>query len=417
MRKALPVAAALVLALAGCSAPSSTTEETEKQPEVVEEAATEEAAADQGVSIDWTEAKTGEEAAKGAGFDKFGVVTKFKLGDLEFSDPKFAYAGGVAQATYETPATAVYFRKGVDTYTTPLSDRNLDEFGAHWHKVIEGTDVTCYGPAKGAVTVATWTDGVKSYAVTFQGLGGDEMSMDTDELASLVKGFNEANADKDVEAEAKKAEEEKKKVEEEAKKAEEEAKKAQEEAKKAEEEAKKAQEQSSQSSSLISQANAEALVEKTCGGTCLTIDLVTTKQYGQCWYATAEDDNGNWFEYYVNNDGIYLIDEKGAQKEQGTPDKGSEEHYEGESVTIYDSIYAEWHKANDGQWYATFVTYNGTQIFAKRAPAGGEWAFWAIDGGGMVQVIYADIESSEQGEYGPAGVSSHWQSLDGSKWY
>lgn len=402
MRKALPIAAALVLALAGCSAPASTTEEADTQSEVVEQ----EAEADQGVSIEWTEVKTAEEAAKGAGFDKFGVVKSFKLGDLEFSDPKFAHAGGVAQAMYETPATAVYFRKGVDTYSTPLSDRNLDEFAAHWHKVIEGTDIACYGPAKGAVTVATWTDGVKSYAITFQGLGGDEMTMDTDELASLVKGFNEANADKD--------EEEAKKAEEAAKKAEEEAKKAEEEAKKAEEEAKKAEEQSN---SLISEANAEALVEKTCGGTCISIDLVSTKQYGQCWYAVAEDDNGNRFEYYVNNDGIYLIDEKGAQKEQGTPDKGSEEHYEGEPVTIYSSIYAEWHKANDGQWYATFITYNGTQIFAKRAPAGGEWAFWALDGGSMVQVIYADGESSEQGQYGPAGVSSHWQSLDGNKWY
>ena len=410
MKKALPVAAALVLALAGCSAPASTTEEKPAEPEAVEEKAVEEEA-DQGETIAWNEVNSAEEAAKGAGFEKFGVVTKFKLGDLEFAEPKFAYAGGVAQATYETPATMVYFRKAVDNYTTPLSDRKLDEFPARWNKVYEGTDVTCYGPAKGAVTVATWTDGVKSYAVTFQGLGGDEMSMDSDELASLVKGFNEANADTDVEDEAKKAEEEKKKAEEQAKKAEEEAKKAEEEAKKAEE--------ANNSNKLLSQADAEALVEKTCGGTCLTIDLVTTNQYGQCWYATAEDDNGNRFEYYVNNDGIYLIDEKGAQKEEGTPNNNqtSGGHYEGESVTIYDSIYAEWHQANDGQWYAVFVTYNGTQIFSSPAPAGGGWVFYALSNGSLVQVIYSDVESSTEGEYGPAGVSSHWQALDGGAWY
>lgn len=392
MKKYLPVAAALVLALAGCGAAPQKTEEPAAEPEAIEET---EEVVDEGESIDWADAATAEQAAKGAGFDKFGVIDKFTIGDLEFKDPKFAYAGGVAQATYETPATMIYVRKAVDTYETPLSDRNLDEFTAHWHKVIEGSDVACYGAAKGAVTMATWTDGVKSYALTFQGLGGEEMSMDVDELATLVKGFNEANADQ-------KAEEKKEEKKEETKT----------------EEKKQESSTSSQKSSLISAAEAEARAQEACQGDCISIDLVTTKQYGQCWFAVCVDGNGNRFEYYVNNSGTYLIDEKGAQKENTTPKPSKTgEHYEGESVTIYGSVYAEWHQVS-GQWFATFITYNNTQIFAQPANAGGGWVFYAYRNGKQVQVIYSDQESSVSGEYGPAGVSSHWCNINNyHDWY
>ena len=402
MKKILPIAAALVLALAGCSSPQQKTEESAEEPAAVEETAAEdeateeetpevaidESSEDQGLIIDWTDAATADEAAKGAGFDKFGVIDRFVIGDLVFENPTFAYAGGVAQATYETPATMITVRKGVDTYTTPLSDRELDEFAAHWHKVLEGTDVTCYGQAKGAVTVATWTDGIKSYGLTFQGLGGEEMSMDSDELATIVKGFNEANADQKVEE------------------------------KKEEPKAEEKKEETTNKSSLISAADAEALVEKDSKGTCTSIDLVTTKEYGQCWYAIAVDSEGTTFEYYVTNNGVTLISKTAAQKkpEPAEQKKDGEDHYEGEPVTIYDSIYAEWHKAND-QWYATFITYNNTQIFAQPAPAGGGWVFWALSNGQQVQVIYSDQESSVTGEVGPAGVSSHWIALDGSAWF
>ena len=394
MKKIFPVAAALVLALAGCGGAANKAEEPAEEPEAVEEAATEEEATeegDQGNIIEWVDATSADEAAKGAGFDKFGVVKSFKLGDLEFANPTFQYAGGVAQATYETPATAVFLRKGVGSYTTPLSDRAVDEFPARWNNVFEGTDIACYGPARGAVTVATWTDGSKSYGLTFQGLGGDEMSMDVNELATLVKGINEANGDQDVtdekKAEEKKAEEEKK-VEEK-------------------------QQETTTKSALLSDRDAEALVEKTCGGTCTAIDRVTTKQYGECWYATAVDSKGTKYEYYVNNDGIYEISktESAVKEQQQQQQQTTGGHYEGEPVTIYDSIYAEWHQAN-GAWYATFVTYNGTQIFAQTAPAGGGWVFYAFTNGQQVQVIYSDSEA-----VGPAGVSSHWQSLEGNAWY
>lgn len=396
MKKYLPIAAALVLALAGCGGgqkaeETATTTETETATEAVED--TKEEEADQGTTVEWTTAATDEDAAKGAGFEKFGVLPKIVLGDMTFENPTFGYAGGVAQAVYETPATMLTLRKGMNSYTAPLTDRKVEEFAAHWNKIIEGTDVSCYGSAKGAVTVATWTDGSKSYALTWQGLGGEEMSMDVDELATIVKGVNEANADTDSTEQTKTDE---KKTEQ-----------------KKTEEKKTDNQQSSNNSnqSLMSQAEAEKLVEETCGGVCVTISQTTTDEYGLCWYATAVDDNDNNFAYYVNNSGIYLIGEEGSV--QPTMYDG---HYEGEPVTIYGSVYAEWHMA-DGEWYATFTTYNGTQIFAQPAEAGGGWVFNALYNGQTIQVIYSDQESSETGEYGPAGVSSHWQALDGGAWY
>ncbi|MBQ6491574.1 MAG: hypothetical protein IJI88_04815 [Atopobiaceae bacterium] len=403
MRKQVVLAAALVLALSSCGG-SQPAQEPE-QDAATEEAATEEAVeqetekpADQGPTIDWIQATSAEEAATGAGFERFGVLDKFVIGDLEFASPTFSYAGGVAQAWYETGASAVYLRKAEGYYDTPISDRALDEFGAKWMMNCSGVEVTCYGPARGAVTVATWTDGITTYGITFQGLGGEEMSMDGDELETIVKGVSEANVDQ-------KAEE---------KKEEQQAEQQQAEEKKQEEQA---AQQSSTKSSLPTDMEADAMVEKASGGSCISVDKVTTRQYGECWYCVAVDKSGTRYEYYVDKDGAHLIGKKeasssGQQSGQGT----SGGHYEGEDVTIFGSIYAEWHQAN-GEWYATFVTYNGTQIFAQPAPAGGGWKFNANVNGTSGQVFYSDKESSTEGKVGPAGVSSHWVSEDGKTWY
>ena len=97
-------------------------------------------------------------------------------------------------------------------------------------------------------------------------------------------------------------------------------------------------------------------------------------------------------------------------------------HYEGEPVTIWPggsgSVYAEWHRGDSGQWWATFWTYNWTKVYAKPAPAGCGWTFHCYDAdGNWVQVVRSESESSAFGQYGPAGTSSHWQELDGSRWF
>ena len=189
----LAMAAALALALAGCV----TTVKEEKAPTMSasdESAPSSASSSSSSQQVNWIEADTAADAAKGAGIGTFGVMDEIDLDDMRLADPSFAYAGGVAQAVYETPATQLTVRKADGTHTAPLTDRDKTEFAQTWTKGYEGLDVTCYGAAHGAATVFTWADGTQEYGVTWQGLGGDEMSMDSDEVAAIMKGFQAANA-------------------------------------------------------------------------------------------------------------------------------------------------------------------------------------------------------------------------------
>ena len=96
-------------------------------------------------------------------------------------------------------------------------------------------------------------------------------------------------------------------------------------------------------------------------------------------------------------------------------------HYEGEAVTIGDDwgvpVYAEWHQGASGRWWATFWTYNYTYVYAAPAQAGCGWTFHCYDPqGNFVQIVRCE-ESATHGQVGPQGVSSHWQELDGTRWF
>jgi hypothetical protein len=191
--KALAVGTALSLALVGCGganeAATKTEEKAEEKTEQIEQQAEQKIKA-----VSWKDVATAEEAAKGAGFATFGVPASFQLGDLTFENPKFAYADGVAQATYETPATQVVIRKADGTHDAPMTDRELGEFANKWTTSLAGLDVALYGAQQDAATVMRWTDGTKDFGVTFQGLGGEEMSMSAVESEGLVTAIKDADA-------------------------------------------------------------------------------------------------------------------------------------------------------------------------------------------------------------------------------
>ena len=192
--------AVLALALAGCAsqASSSSAASSSAASASSSEASSSSSSASQSASVaNWVDVKTADEAAKGAGFASFGVMKSITLDGKEFKDPKFAYADGVAQATYENGAIALIVRKADGKHTATLTDRDKTEFAQTWPKSYEGLDVTCYGTAKGAATVLTWTDGTKEYGVTYQGLGGEEVSLDSDEVGAVVKAIKEADSSKD----------------------------------------------------------------------------------------------------------------------------------------------------------------------------------------------------------------------------
>ena len=214
MRKIAVFVAAAVLAfmLAGCGSQSASSSAESSEAQSASEASASSSAepsssAQTDSTVKFIQVKTADEAAKGAGIEKFGVFDAITLDDKEYKDPAFAYAEGVAEATYENGAIALIVRKADGSHTAPLTDRDKTEFAQTWTKSYEGLDVTCYGVAKGATTVITWADGTQEFGVTYQGLGGEEVSLDSDDVAKVVKALKEANAKEQPKQEEPKQEE------------------------------------------------------------------------------------------------------------------------------------------------------------------------------------------------------------------
>lgn len=136
----------------------------------------------------WHDASSASKAAKGAGLSDFSVQKSVTIGDKTYKKPTFAYVTGVAQAFYEGAADGVVIRKADSDHASKLTDMNRDAFAAQWNVNFKGQTINCYGDAEGAVTVATWNVGNDWYAVTYQGFGGENVSMSEDDAASIAFG-------------------------------------------------------------------------------------------------------------------------------------------------------------------------------------------------------------------------------------
>lgn len=112
-------------------------------------------------------------------------------------------------------------------------------------------------------------------------------------------------------------------------------------------------------------------------------------------------------------------DAAAQQSEQTQTTTVQANHTEGEAVTINGSgvaydIYATWQRDGDGDWCATFMTNNGTWLYAYQDSAGA-WTFYT---GGGRQVICSTTPSDAYGYYGPYGTQSYWQdAADPTIWY
>ena len=113
--------------------------------------------------------------------------------------------------------------------------------------------------------------------------------------------------------------------------------------------------------------------------------------------------------------------EWGAEGEAAAQEASAESHYAGECVTIPMStadadVYAEWEKDDEGTWWASFSTYNGTAVQA--APADdGTWTFYAVTDRGLVEIRRVD-ESEDGGGSGPGESSSYWtDTATNTIWY
>ena len=297
----LAIMMALALLLAGCglqSAPSSS-ESSEPSPSAASEEApsasdaaepsSSAAAPSQSVdAITWNDAATADDAAKGAGFGKFGVMDKVTIDDVDYVNPTFSYAGGVAQAAYEQGAIGLYVRKADGTHDAPLSDRDTTEFAQKWTKSYEGLDVTLYGPAKGAAPVLTWSDGTQDFGVTYQGLGGEEVTLDSDDVDAIVKGLKDANAKvqpkQDNQSEQSTQNNNADDDDDDADDDDD-------------------SDESSEANMTISEGDAEAAAEDASGGTTVSSYQDYVDGHGWVWVVTTNDSNGNENTYYVDNYG------------------------------------------------------------------------------------------------------------------
>ena len=140
------------------------------------------------VSI-WTDAPSAGEAAQAAGVDYFNVSDSVTMGSNSYSNPKFSYTAGAVQALYDGPASGVSVRKTDAAHVSLATDRDLSDFSLNWTQDVDGTEVTCFGDAQDAATVIELKVGADTYAATYQGYGGEEMTMSSDDIADLIAGI------------------------------------------------------------------------------------------------------------------------------------------------------------------------------------------------------------------------------------
>ena len=301
------------LALAGCgssstsssaeSSASSSAASTTSASASASTSASATAVSTQSVSVKWTDAATAEDAAKGAGLTKFGVMDTVKIGDNEFKDPTFSYSEGVAQAMYETGAVGLIVRKSDAQHTSLLTDRKASEFANTWTKSYEGLDVTLWGEGKDAATVVEWTDGNQNYGVTYQGLGGEEVTMQSSEVAAIVKNLKAANTGSS-----------KTNSTDSANKSDESASTSQSQVGTAaataaaaggieDEEVVYDEGDEEEGRVGLSEDDAVDIAEQTSGGEATNVTQTETDDYGTVWEVTTEDEEGNVTSYYVDENG------------------------------------------------------------------------------------------------------------------
>lgn len=137
----------------------------------------------------WTQAATAEEAAKGAGLDRFEVPDGVQTSLGPVAPLSFGYQEGVAEADISAAAVEMRARKGLKaSYEDVSFDEN--EYKYEWSRDIGGTIVKCYGNRDGEATKTVWSDDTYSYALLAYGAGGDDdYGLPAEDLDGLVEAI------------------------------------------------------------------------------------------------------------------------------------------------------------------------------------------------------------------------------------
>lgn len=145
----------------------------------------------EGGHTNWTQVKTAEEAAKGAGLDSLADLggTQTSLGVLgEQGEIKYRYMDGIAQIFCPVAAVEMSVVKG----RVPSGDNgdvSMDgtAYAHEWTQDVDGLEVKCFGNREGEATKTIWTAGDYNYAVMAYGAGGDDdFGLSAEDVAVMV---------------------------------------------------------------------------------------------------------------------------------------------------------------------------------------------------------------------------------------
>ena len=134
-----------------------------------------------------------EEAAKGAGLDKFVLPmdAETDLGSVATSKDwmNFRYMDGLAQADFPMAAADLVVRKGLSSIDNGDVSGDYMEYAYEWTQDVNGTEAKCWGNREGAAMKTIWTKGDYSYSITARGAGGeDDFGLTEGDVAIWVNG-------------------------------------------------------------------------------------------------------------------------------------------------------------------------------------------------------------------------------------
>ena len=146
-----------------------------------------------GIANPWSSAANAEEAAEGAGLDKFVVPAGAEISLGPVNVMEYRYMEGIAEADIPIAAVEMTIRKGkasgADVADGDISG-DYNEYKHEWTTKAGDAEVKCFGNEEGAATKAIWGSGEYYYSITAYGAGGeDDFGLSEEDLTALVKGI------------------------------------------------------------------------------------------------------------------------------------------------------------------------------------------------------------------------------------
>ena len=167
--------AILTLGLAACGSKPASQSASQSAPEPAPEAtpanAGNESSNSETIGNPWTDVKTPEEAADGAGVGYFTVPedkTETPRGPIFWNT--FRCMKGVAEAQGSIGAASLTVRKGLKQDSTDVSG-DYTEYKHSWTQKADDWDVSCYGNEEGSAMKMTWLSDNFSYSIMVRGQG------------------------------------------------------------------------------------------------------------------------------------------------------------------------------------------------------------------------------------------------------